>query len=363
MPNNLKNNIWASLGLDKFPVMLAPLAGVSDHPFRRIAQEKGADLSYVEMLSATAIKFNSRQTFDMMERHESEKILGVQVTGRSAEDVADAVTVLDRHHFDTIDINMGCPVQKVVKAGCGSAILLDPERVYQTTKMARERTSKPLSCKIRLGWDKDSYTYKDVAKAVEEAGADWITVHGRLRSDDYSVPVDLERIREIKSLLKIPVIGNGNIFSRIDVDHMKMHTGIDGVMVSRGALGNPWVFQDIKHSNSAVSLADWHHTVTSHLRYQEGAYGLNSRSAVCMRKHLLWYIKGWPGAKKLRSELSSVSCLKTATELVHQFVRDLTTQGVTLRLPVTHDAPGERFSYDPKYDMDRKLDRGVGDEA
>ncbi|MCX6123154.1 MAG: tRNA-dihydrouridine synthase family protein, partial [Proteobacteria bacterium] len=220
-------NIFTRMGLPPVPVILAPLAGVSDHPFRRICAEAGAHLTYVEMISATALLYESRRTFDMLKRHDSENILGVQITGKSADEVGRAIEILDRMPFDTIDINMGCPVSKVVKTGCGSGILRDPERVFQTVKMARAATSKPLSAKFRLGWDKASINWREVSDAIESGGADWMTIHGRLRSDDYGAPVNLEDIAALKHKSKIPVIGNGNIFSRKDWLYMQETTGVD----------------------------------------------------------------------------------------------------------------------------------------
>jgi nifR3 family TIM-barrel protein len=344
-------------------VLLAPLAGVSDHPFRRTCTRAGADLTYVEMLSATALCFGSQRTYDMMKRHESEALLGVQLTGKSADETARAVEILAKHSFETIDINMGCPVAKVVGSGCGSAILKDPERVHETVRLARQATDKPLSVKIRLGWDARTRTYLEVGDAAQSAGAAWLTVHGRLRSDDYATPVDLPRIAELKARLRIPVIGNGNVFSRQDAQTMQAATGVDGVMISRGALGNPWVFREIKTGSPLVTLAEWHEAVENHLIWQQETYGEGGYGAVCMRKHLLWYLKGWPGAKRMRERLSQTDSLATARAALAEFVRELEAQGVCERMSVTAEATGGRFVWDPKFDMDRKLDRGVGDDG
>ncbi len=354
---------FARLGLGVNPVILAPLAGVSDHPFRRVCARVGAELTYVEMLSATALLFESRRTYEMMRRHPSEALLGVQLTGQNADETARAIEILDRQPFETIDINMGCPVAKVVKSGCGSAILKDPARVYETVRLATQATGKPLSVKIRLGWDKNTVTALEVADAAERGGASWLTIHGRLRSDDYSAPVDLEGIAKIKKALKIPVIGNGNIFSKDDADFMRASTGVDGVMVSRGALGNPWVFRDIRTGDARVSLAEWRQAVLDHLAWQSEEYGENGVSAaVCMRKHLLWYVKGWPGAKRLREQLSQTESLNKAGEQIAAFADQLAEAGHLERLAVTQDSQASRFNFDPKFDMDRRLDRGVGDD-
>ena len=359
----LKKAVFQKLGLPEFPVILAPLAGVSDHPFRRSCARHGADLTYVEMISATAMLYESKRTFDMLKRHESEDILGVQITGKTADEVGRAVGILDKMPFDTIDINMGCPVNKVVKSGCGSGILRDPKRVYETTKAARESTSKPLSVKIRLGWDRATITWPEVLDAAEQGGAEWITIHGRLRSDDYGVPVNLDAMAELKRRARIPVIGNGNIFSQSDAHYMRERAAVDGVMVSRGALGNPWVFNAIKNTEQPVSVDDWEKTVLDHLSWQQAEYGDIGSGAVCMRKHLLWYAKGWPAGKKLREAISQTGKISDCYELVQGFARELREQGVALRSQVWPSDQENRFLWDPKYDMDRQLDRGVGDDG
>ena len=344
--------------------MLAPLAGVSDHPFRRICSRLGADLTYIEMLSATALIYNSKRTYDMLVRHESEHQLGVQVTGKTVAEFGQAVSILDRLSMETIDLNMGCPVTKVTKSGSGSALLKEPEKVYQVVKAAREATAKPLSVKIRLGWDAQTVTAFEVADAVEQAGGEWLTVHGRLRNQDYGNPVNLDMIAAMKQRLAIPVIGNGNIFTAEDQAFMVERTGVDGVMVSRGALGNPWIFRDLRlGSEQLVTLEEWAEVVDSHLRWQGETYGERGMGAVCMRKHLLWYCKGFKGARQKREEIVSAETISDARQVIEAYVRDLREMGVTHRDPVQLSIHSGRFAWDPKYEMDRKLDRGVGHDG
>lgn len=358
-----EKNVFEKLGLPRNPVMLAPLAGVSDYPFRMVCQQNGADLTYVEMLSATALCYKSQKTFDMLYRHPDETKVGVQITSKTPEEMGEAVALIEDRSFETVDINMGCPVKKVVKVGCGSAIMKDPERVYQTTLAARKSTKKPLSVKIRRGWDNDTVSFKEVALAAQDAGAEWVTIHGRLRNNDYSVPVNLECMTELKQLLKIPVIGNGNIFSHEDAQRMLSVTGIDGVMVSRGALGNPWVFNEIKTGNKQVSLDAWFNLVTNHLQMQIDTYQNKPFSAVCMRKHLLWYLKGWPGVKYVKDEVTRSSNNIEAKEIIDKFKKKLVQDGFKFRSEVELSTEqGDRFVWDPKWEMDRKLDRGVGDD-
>ena len=352
--------VFEKLGISQNPNILAPLAGVSDHPFRRLCQREGADLTYVEMISATALLYGNQKTRDMCRRHDSEEILGLQITGRTADEVGRALELLKDEPYETFDINMGCPVKKVVKTGCGSGILKDPQRVFDTVKAAVNATDKPVSAKIRLGWDHSSVNYSEVSDAIEKAGAQWMTIHGRTRADDYSTPVDLEKMRDLKSQVSIPVIGNGNIFSRTDAEHMKALTGVDGVMVARGALGNPWIFRELKGDLSPVTLDEWLITVLHHILWQNEAYGTRGIGPVCMRKHILWYVKGWPGAKQLREKITAAVDIESARGIVLEYVKYLEGQGVHERASVAPEGQEHRFSWDPKWEMDREHDRGVG---
>ncbi len=351
---------WRELGVADWPVVLAPLAGVSDHPFRRACAQQGADLTYVEMLSATAIAYRNKKTLEMLARHADEGILGVQVTGRQAEETADAVAFLDAQGFETIDINMGCPVRKVVQSGCGSGFLRDPERVFATIRACRQATPKPLSVKVRLGWDRESLNISEIARLASEAGADWLTVHGRTRSEDYGVPVDLGGIHLAKTVATIPVLGNGNVFEASDAEAMRARAGVDGVMVSRGALGDPWVFRRIKGDRQPLHLDEWEQVVVQHVAWQQEAYADSARGVVCMRKHLLWYLRGWPMAKDIKEAIVHTESLQRCLEMIREFCEELRRAGHTLRASL-HGVESEgRFLWDPKYEMDRSLDRGVG---
>jgi tRNA-dihydrouridine synthase B len=167
----------------------------------------------------------------------------------------------------------------------------------------------------------------------------------------------------LKQRAKIPVIGNGNVFSRDDAIYMRERTGVDGVMVSRGALGNPWVFHDIKHGKTDVSVDQWEQLVLDHLAWQQSEYGDTGSGAVCMRKHLLWYAKGWPAAKKLRESISHTARISDCADLVREYAAELRTAGIEIRSTVWPMDLENRFQWDPKYDMDRQLDRGVGDDG
>jgi tRNA-dihydrouridine synthase B len=354
------HNPFVKLGLPENPVILAPLAGVSDHPFRRVCSRFGADLTYVEMLSATALIYENKRTYEMFKRHESESVLGVQITSKTAEEAGKAVAILDKYSFDTIDLNMGCPVTKVCRNGGGSAIMKDPERVYDTVKACIENTDLPVSVKVRLGWDKQTVTCYEVVDAAEKAGAKWVTLHGRLRNDDYSIPVNLEMIAEAKRRLSIPLIGNGNIFSHRDAVVMREATNVDGIMVSRGALGNPFLFREIKSGSSDVNIDEWAQSVTDHLDWQGEEYGDSGMGSICMRKHMLWYLKGWPGGKKTRELVVKAETISEARKIIEDFTARMKDEGIVRRLPLQSDTVESRFVWDPKFEMDRKLDRGVG---
>lgn len=343
--------------------VLAPLAGVSDVPFRRICQEHGAGLTYVEMLSAVALLHTSRRTMEMLARHASEGLLGVQVTGPRPEGVASCVRLLDDLGFDTIDINMGCPVRKVVGSGSGSAFLKDLGRLEQTVVAARAATRKPLSVKIRLGFTPATINVEETAALIARGGADMITIHGRTREDTYAVRVSYPGIAAGLRVAKaarpqIATLGNGDVMDLASACAMMEQTGCDGVMVSRGALGNPWIFRDlVEGSETRPTLAEWEEVVLRHLAYHEEHYGDGLLPATLTRKHLIWYARGLPHANRLREACNSVSSLGEARDVVRRFAAHL-PRGLRrfedTRVP---DAS------DPKFDMDRRLDRGVGDEG
>jgi tRNA-dihydrouridine synthase B len=224
-------------------------------------------------------------------------------------------------------------------------------------QLCRQETDKPFSVKIRIGWDRRSLNAVEVTQAAESGGADWITVHGRTRDCGYGEPVDLNWIRKVKEATSMPVIGNGNLFGHLDGVEMKEKALVDGLMVSRGALGNPWIFDEMKGIDCPLTLDAWLHTVLQHLEWQRQTYGNQGMSAVCMRKHLLWYTKGWLGGKKAREAINKTESLEEAESVLKEFYQYLKGRQ-EIRRSVRPEG-GERFAWDPKYDMDRSLDRGV----
>ena len=354
-------------------VLLAPLAGVSDIPFRRICQELGAGLTYVEMLSAVAIDYRNKRTMEMCRRHPSEQVLGVQVTGPTAESVERAVLFLEELPFDTVDINMGCSVRKVVAAGSGSGMLSDPERISATVRGARSATGRPLTVKTRLGCTRRSISIEDTARRVAVEGADLFTVHGRTRNERYGTPVDLEGIRRgvvaARNAVARPVVvvGNGDLFDGVAARRMRETTGCDAVMISRGALGNPWIFREVLTGTSAnPTLEEWGDVVMRHLDYQQEAYGDNELAAIRCRKHLLWYIKGYPCHKPLGEKLGLIKRIAEGRRYIREYLAEWPKDLVRFEGAHRTDSrlgPNSKYDpkYDPKHEMDRTHDRPVAD--
>ncbi len=202
--------------------------------------------------------------------------------------------------------------------------------------------------------------YLEVADAAQSAGAAWLTIHGRTRSDDYSREVDLEAIAQLKQRVRIPVLGNGNIFSRRDFEIMKDVSKVDGVMVSRGALGNPWVFREIKGDSSPLTLEEWCACVYKHLDLQRRLYGESMRGLIMLRKHLLWYLKGWPMAKKYREILMNAQSFPAVLEILDRFVKDLRDQQILTRMTAAPNEPNsDRFLWNPSPELNREADAAV----
>ena len=233
---------------------LAPMAGVADRAFRHICMQQGAAFCVSEMVSSKGIAYHSKKSAELMEIADSERPCAVQIFGTEPETMADAARFAMQYRPEVIDINMGCPAPKIAGSGSGAALMRDPELCGRIVQAVSRAVEIPVTVKIRLGWSTDSITAPEVAKAVESAGADLIAVHGRTRQQFYSPGVSLAGIRSVKEAVSIPVIGNGDIFSAGDALRMLDETGCDGLMIARGAMGNPWIFSEIL---SAVNGTDF----------------------------------------------------------------------------------------------------------
>ena len=302
-------------------VVLAPMAGVCNSAFRRIIKEMGVGLLYAEMVSDKALVYNNEKTKDMLYMTESERPISQQIFGSDKKSFVEAAKIIEKSmHPDIIDINMGCPVPKVaVKSQAGSALLKDPDKIYDIVKAVKEVVNVPVTVKIRSGWDKNSINAVLVAKTCEKAGASAIAVHPRTRSQGYSGKADWNIIKEVKDAVNIPVIGNGDILSAKDAKQMIDETGCDAVMIGRGTLGNPYLIkQVVRYLEDGVLLKDQSPKERMETCLKHFNYLLEVKpekvAILEMRTHAAWYLKGLPSGVKIKKILYE---LKTKEEFIN----------------------------------------------
>ena len=229
------------------PYILAPMAGVTDLPFRLLCKEQGAGLLCMEMISAKAIQYKNKNTRALLEIHPKEEPVSLQLFGSDPDVISEIAKEIEELPFAILDINMGCPVPKIVRNGEGSALMNQPKQVYEIVKKTVKAIRKPVTVKIRKGFNDESINAVEIAKIIEDAGASAVAVHGRTREQYYSGKADWDIIRQVKEAVKIPVIGNGDVVSGESAIAMMEQTGCDGVMIGRGAQGNPWIFSELVH--------------------------------------------------------------------------------------------------------------------
>ena len=303
--------------------ILAPMAGVCDLPFRLLCHEAGAGMTCMEMISAKAIYYRNKATDEMMEIDPSEGIVSLQLFGSDPEIMAAMAAKIEERPFSVLDINMGCPVPKVVNNGEGSALMKDPKLAGAIIKAVSSAISKPVTVKIRKGFDETCVNAVEIAKIAENAGAAAVAVHARTRQQYYSGAADWDVIRQVKESVSIPVIGNGDVDSYESACAMMDQTGCDAVMIGRAAQGNPWIFSELcaksegkkweKPSKEEVAKTVMRHA--GMLIDLKGEY-IGSRE---MRKHAAWYTKGYPGSSHLRGKMNEVESLEDMQRIMDDF--------------------------------------------
>ncbi|EGQ3334877.1 tRNA dihydrouridine synthase DusB [Staphylococcus pseudintermedius] len=306
-------------------VVLAPMAGVCNSAFRLTVKEFGAGLVCAEMVSDKAILFNNPRTMKMLYIDENERPLSLQIFGGEKETLVEAAEYVDKNTTaDIIDINMGCPVSKIIKCEAGARWLLDPNKIYEMVSAVTERVSKPVTCKMRIGWDEDHIFAVENAKAAERAGAAAISLHGRTRVQMYEGKADWDIIRQVKEAVNIPVIGNGDVTSPELAEKMLKETGVDAVMIGREALGNPWMIYRTVHYLETGELIDEpqiDEKIEIALLHLNRLVDLKGEKVgvMEMRKHASWYLKGVRGNGKARKALNQAETLAEMTEILTEF--------------------------------------------
>lgn len=310
-------------------IVLAPMAGICNSAFRRICKEMGCGLIYAEMVSDKAITYNNQKTIDMLYMTEEERPIVQQIFGSDKESfVVAAKYIYENMKPDIIDINMGCPVPKVaVRAQAGSALLKDPDKIYEIVKAVVEAVPIPVTVKIRSGWDSNNINAVEVAKTVERAGASAICVHPRTRSQGYSGKADWNIIKAVKDNVSIPVIGNGDVKTPEDVVNMLNTTGCDAVMIGRGILGNPWLIKNSIHMLNGEELDDIKpiDRVNMCLKHLDNLKEVKNEKTACLeiRNHIGWYFKGMKDANVIKNKIYQTSNIHDIIAILNEFKEGL----------------------------------------
>ena len=318
-----------NLNLDN-RVFLSPMAGVTDLPFRLICKEQDCGMLYTEMVNAKALCYDDQNTKKMLRMDKDEHPVAVQIFGSDPEFMGKAAIIMNQYPNEILDINMGCPAPKVVKNGDGSALLKNPELAAKVLKAVVGNSEKPVTLKIRKGWDDTCINAVEIAKIAEDCGISAIAIHGRTREQYYSGKADWDIIRQVKENVSIPVIGNGDVFEVEDAINMLNQTNCDAIMIGRGAQGNPWIFKRINHYMQTgeilpePTLEEKINTAKKHLKLAVEEHG-EYVAVREMRKHIAWYLKGLRNSARVRDEINKIESYEEVVNKLESYMQDCLT--------------------------------------
>jgi nifR3 family TIM-barrel protein len=305
-------------------LFLGPMAGVTDLPFRLLCKEKGADLVVTEMVSAKGIQYNNKNTENLLMIAEEERPAAIQLFGSDPDILSETAKRIENRNFDILDINMGCPVPKVVNNGEGSALMKNPGLVKEIVRKVSRAITKPVTVKIRKGFHDNLINAVEVAKLAEENGAAAVTVHARTREQYYSGKADWDIIRQVKEAVSIPVIGSGDVFTPEDAKRMLQHTNCDAIMIARGARGNPWLFEQIKfYLEQGILLPKPTFEELKEMILRHAGLSIDFKGEYTgireMRKHVAWYTTGYAGSSKLRNRVNEIESMEDLKRLLEEY--------------------------------------------
>ena len=312
-------------------VFLSPMAGVTDLPFRTICKEKGCGMLYTEMINAKALCYDDENTKKMLNLEDDGHPVAVQIFGSDPEYMGKAASIMNQYTNDILDINMGGPAPKVIKNGDGSALMRNPKLAAEVLTAVVKNSKKPVTLKIRKGWDDNSVNALEIAKIAEECGISALAIHGRTREQFYSGKADWDIIAEIKQSINIPVIGNGDVFDVQDAVNMLEKTKCDAIMIGRGSQGNPWIFNRINHYMKTgevlpePTLEEKISTAIKHMNLAVAEHG-EYVAVREMRKHIGWYLKGLKNSAKYRDQINKITDYKEVISMLEEYVQHSLTQ-------------------------------------